>query len=163
MLAGRLIDLIESNRDSITAMALRQIRNEPDLAHFAGLPAIELREWVQEILDHLGNWLTRSNVDELGDGYEALGATRFEEGVPLAEAVRALFILKAKIFDFIEQQAVDGTSSEIYAEWDLHVRLERFFDFLAGHLVAGYEKALRHAANLEADLRRAPKRRRAMG
>ena len=129
------------------------------MAHIAGLPLAELRGWAQEILEHLGNWLTRSSVDELGDRYESLGALRFDEGVPLAEAVRALHILKAKVFDFIEQQAVDGSSSELYAEWDLHVRLGRFFDFLTCHLVAGYERALRHSADLEADMHRTPKRR----
>jgi hypothetical protein len=159
MLAGRLISLIESRWEAITTNALRQIRREPGMTHIASLPGAELREWGQDILQHLGYWLTQKDMGELADRYEALGRLRFEEGVPLYEKVRGIAILKDKIIEFIEQQAVDGSSSEIHAEKDLSVRLGRFFDFLICHLVAGYEKALRQAANLEAAIHPPPRRR----
>lgn len=160
MLAGRLVNLIESNWDSITANALRQIRQEPGMTHIAGLSGAELREWGQDILQHLGFWMTQANLDELGLRYEARGKLRFEEDVPLAEVVRAIAVLKAKIIDFIDQQAFEGSSTEILAKKDLTVRLGRYFDFLVCHLVAGYEKALRQAANLEAAMH-PPRRQRA--
>jgi hypothetical protein len=150
MLAGRLIDLIENHWETITVNALRQIRREPGMTRISSLPGAELREWGQEILEHLGYWLTQKHMGDLPERYEALGRLRFEEGVPLAEKVRGLAILKDKIIEFIEQQAVDGSSTEVYAERDLTVRLGRFFDVLVCHLVAGYERALRQAANLEA-------------
>lgn len=148
MLSGRLVHLIESNWNSITASALNQIRNDPRNPHLAGLPAAELREWAQVILQHLGDWLIEGKPEELASRYEALGETRFEEGVPLAEAVRALATLKAKIFDYVRQRDMSRSTTEVYAEMELHIRLGRFFDFLICHLVAGYERAMHRSASV---------------
>lgn len=158
MLSGRLVHLIESNWDSITAGALNQIRSDPRMTHIGGLPAAELREWAQDILQHLGDWLLEGKTEELGGRYEALGETRFEQAVPLTETVRALAILKARVFDFVQQRDMGQSTTEVYAEMELHVRLGRFFDFLICHLVAGYERAMHRSADLDiALLRPAPR------
>jgi hypothetical protein len=153
MLSGKLIHLIESRWDSITAVALQQIRTERVLTHIAALPDIELREWAEGILHNLGRWMSQDNREEVGLQYEALGRLRFEEGVPLVEAVQALCTLKAKVFDFIHSQGSARNTTEIYAEEEFEILVGRFFDYLIVSLVRGYETELRHAANIEAAIR----------
>lgn len=150
MLSGKLIHLVESHWDAITANALQHIRKDPDTTQIAALPEAELHEWAQGIIRNLGHWLTGIERGELGARYEALGRLRFEESVSLTESVRAFFIIKAKIYDFIQEQGAARTVTEIYAEEETEIRLGRYFDFLVCHVVAGYERALRHAAHLEA-------------
>jgi len=150
MLSGKLIHLIESHWDTITAGALQHIHKDPATTHLALLPEAELREWTQGVRGNLGPWAAGTGREELGRRYEALGKLRFEEAVPLAECVRGLSILKAKMYDLIQEQGTARTVTEIYAEEETEIRLGRFFDFLICHLVDGYEAALRHAAHLEA-------------
>jgi hypothetical protein len=148
MLSGRLVRLIESNWDAITTAALNQIRSEPRMTHISALPDAELHEWAEHIQQHLSDWLLEGKTRELASHYEALGETRYEEAVPLAETVRALATLKATIFDFVRQRDMGPSTTEVYAEMELHIRLGRYFDFLVCHLVAGYERAMRRAAEL---------------
>jgi hypothetical protein len=71
---------------------------------------------------------------------------RFEEGVPLCEAVRGLFLVKDKMIDFVLNQAAARTYMQLYAEEELEHRVDRFFDILVYHLVKGYEDAWHKAA-----------------
>ena len=93
---------------------------------------------------------TFSREAELDREYEILGKTRFEEGVPLHESVRALYVIKDKMIDFVKEQGVKRDSMELYAEEELEHRVGRFFDELVIHLVRGYEGAWRRAAHAAA-------------
>ena len=150
MLSGKLIHLIEAHQEQITARVLAQILEDPELTHIRSLPQMELREWGQHILENLGDWLVRAKEDELAHRYQELGRIRFDEGVPLYEAVRGLFLLKYKMIDFVKEQGLAKTSVDLYAEEEMELRVGRFFDLLAVYLVRGYEKALRRAAHLGA-------------
>ena len=150
MLSGKLIHLIESHWDTITTHALGQIRKDPGLTHIGGLPEAELRDWAQAILRNLGRWMTQDNREELAQHYEAQGKLRFEEEVPLAEAVKGLCVLKHRIFDYVHEQGNARTPADIYAEEEFELLVGRFFDSLICNLVRGYEAALRHAARPDA-------------
>lgn len=63
------------------------------------------------------------------------------------ESVRALFIIKDKMIDFVDEQALTKDSFELYAEEELEDRVRRFFDDLVIHLARGYEAAWRRATH----------------
>jgi hypothetical protein len=146
MLSGRLVHLIEANAGSIAQQVISEIRRDPELQHVSKLADAELREYGQHLMDRFGDWLAKGSEQELAHYYEDTGRLRFEEGVPLYEAVRGLFLVKNKIIDFVLNQATARTYMEIYAEEELEHRVDRFFDILVCHLVKGYEIALRRAA-----------------
>ena len=146
MLSGRLVQLIEEHWEDIAGRVVREIRRHPDLPVLARRPDAELKEWCQGILTNLGYWLAATRGEELRGRYEGLGRTRFEESVPLHEAVLRFFVLKDKIIDFVHQQGFAMTSIELYAEEELERRVHRFFDVMVYHLVRGYEHAMRVAA-----------------
>ena len=147
MLSGRLIHLIEAHWDEIASRALRQIQKDPELRHIKKLSEAELREWGENLVANLGHWLAGRHEDELARHYETLGQVRFEQGVPLHEAVRGLCILKEKMIDFLEEQDLPNTAAAVYAEEELEHRVWRFFDHLTVHLTKGYEAAWRKAAH----------------
>jgi hypothetical protein len=147
MLSGRLIQVIESHGDEIVRSTLRAIRHDPELVQMNKLPDQELRERGEEILKNLGHWLTSGNEQTLAHDYEALGRERFEQGVPLHEAVRGLCMLRRKTVDFLDEQGTDLESVKLYAEEQFERRFSRFFDLLLVHLVRGYETAWRHASS----------------
>ena len=149
MLSGRLVHLIEANSASIIQQVISQIRRDPELAHVNKLPEAELREYGEHLLDRLGHWLEGGTEHQIGDYYEDTGRLRFEEGVPLYEAVRGLFLVKDKMIDFVLNQAAARTYMQLYEEEELEHRVDRFFDLLVCHLVKGYENALRRSRRVQ--------------
>src|SRR5579863_1529116 len=120
MLSARLIHLIETHQEEISNRILHDIRRHPELFHIKRLQEPELRELGRQILSGLGKWLAEEG--ELAREYERIGKTRYEESVPLHESVRALYIIKNKMIDFVKDQVVTWDSMELYAEEELERR-----------------------------------------
>jgi len=149
MLSARLIHLIETNHKELADRVLREVWRRQDLSHMARLPEAELRERGRTIIEHLGEWLL-GNEEEIGKLQEAVGRLRFEQSVPLHEAVHTLCLMKGTVIDFIEEQGIPRDTIGLYAEEELEHRLGKFFDQLIIHLVRGYEGAWRRAARAAA-------------
>jgi hypothetical protein len=148
MLSTKLVQLIEVNWDEIAHRLIGAVRNHPDMQELSRRPDIELREWCQEILENLGNSLTAQKRDEVRNRYQGLGKVRFEENIPLHEAVLRFQLLKNKIFEFIHEQGFAMNAIQLYAEEELERRTASYFDACVYHVVCGYEHALRRAARL---------------
>jgi hypothetical protein len=149
MLSARLIRLIETHHKQIEERVVRDIGRQPELTHLRGLPDAELHERGQVILEHLGDWLAGSAEEPLRK-QEEVGKLRFEQGIPLHEAVLALCIFKDHVIQFVEEQGIARDTVGLYAEEELEHRLGRFFDRLIVHLVLGYETAWRRAVQAAA-------------
>jgi hypothetical protein len=145
MLSGRLVQNIETHWEEIAARLIQKIRRHPETPALGALPDAQLRDWCQTILENLQSWLPSGGEEEIRRRYEAMGGDRFEESIPLHEAVLRLQLLKGAIIDFARQDAVPVTSVQIYAEQELEDRLGHFFDALVYYIVCGYEKAMRRA------------------
>ena len=149
MLSNQLIRMIEDQWQRITARTLARIREAPELPNIRKLTDSEVHEWGRLVLQNLGQWLVQTRDQHLARRYESLGRVRFEESVPLYEAVFAIQLLKDETIDFARSQGC-GTVIEVYAAEELEHRVDRCFDWLVYHLVRGYEEALRKAAHLAA-------------
>ena len=149
MLSARLIHLIETHHEEVADRVLREIWRRQDLPHILKLPEAELRERNRILLEHLGEWLL-GNEDELGRRQQDMGRRRFEQSVPLHEAVHALCLIKNTVIEFIEEQGMPRDTIGLYAEEELEHRLGKFFDQLIIHLVRGYESAWHRAARAAA-------------
>ena len=149
MLSARLIHLIETHHEEVADRVLREIWRRQDLPHILKLPEAELRERNRILLEHLGEWLL-GNEDELGRRQQDMGRRRFEQSVPLHEAVHALCLIKNTVIEFVEEQGIPRDTIGLYAEEELEHRLGKFFDQLIIHLVRGYESAWHRAARAAA-------------
>jgi hypothetical protein len=140
MLSGRLVETIEDHWEDIAARLIRKVRSHPETPNLAGRSETEIREWCEGILANLGRWLT-GTAQEARRDYEASGRARFDEDIPLHEAVMRLHMLKDAIIDFVHETWVPMNSMELYTEEELERRVGRFFDALVYYVVCGYEKA----------------------
>lgn len=145
MLSHQLIAMIENHWEQITTEVIDSIRADPLLTVIAGLPFHELESWGRTVSKNLGYWLSGAAA-EIGSEYEAVGRRRFTAGIPMAECVHALQLLKDKMLDFVRSRGFAATTLEIYAEEELEHRVGKFFDNLTYHLVHGYEAAMKHSA-----------------
>ncbi len=145
MLSTRLVQFIQDNWEIIADRLISRIRAHSDLPVLAAEPDAVLRDWCRDILENLGYLLSGTKHDEARREYQILGRQRYEESIPLHEAVLRLQLLKDQIIDFIHQQGFAMTSIQLYAEEELEHRVGRFFDARIYHLVRGYEGALKTA------------------
>ena len=149
MLTHKLVESIEIHWEQLTAKLIHTVRQDPKLEHVGKLPESELKEWCRRFVQNLGHWLG-GDLEALAPRYEEMGKTRFEQGVPLHEAVHCLHILKEAILDFARERGLGGSTLEIYAEEELEYKIGRSFDRLTYHLVHGYESAMHAAARRNA-------------
>lgn len=146
MLSGRLIELIQHDSEQIAARVIRKIHRHPAMPVLAARSDHELREWCDLILGNLGNLLTGDQDEEISHTYQIAGRERFEEGVPLHEAVLRFQILKNTIARFLDEHVLPIDSLHIYAAEEVERGLSRLFDALVYSVVVGYEKAMRGSA-----------------
>jgi hypothetical protein len=143
MITTKLIQLIEEDWEEISARMIRAVRRHPDMEYLAKRSDLDLREWCREILEHIGTLMSARKSDDVQRRFEILGRMRFEEQIPLHEAVMRLHILKDEIVGFIHERGLPMTAVQLYAEEELEQRIGRFFDECVYRVVRGYEKAMR--------------------
>src|SRR5690242_5018700 len=148
MLSTKLVQLIENNWEEIAVRVIAAIRKNPDTSTLASRPELELREWCQQILENLGSLLVITKESEIRRRYQVMGQSRFEESIPLHEAVLRFQILHEKMIGFIHEQGFPMTALQLYAEEELELRISRYFDAMVYGVVKGYEDALRRSARL---------------
>jgi len=141
VLSAKLIRLVSTHREEITARVIRRIRRESRLLELGNLPEGELRARALNIFANLDTWLTAKKSD-LAQTYEDLGRLRCEQGVPLHETVHGMQIIRETMIQFVQDQRMTGNTLEIYAEEELDHAADRIFDLMIFHLVRGYENAM---------------------
>jgi len=148
MLSAKLVRLIETNWSEIANRLWKEVRKHPDMPNLAEKTEAEMREWCRGILEDLDYMLSASKQQEVKRRFEVLGRMRFEERIPLHEAVLRFQILKDKIIGFVHDQGFPMSAMHLYAEEELELRIGRFFDGCIYHLVRGYEAARRVAVRV---------------
>lgn len=146
MLSTRLVQLIENNWSVLAARTWQTVKKHPDTPTLAKQSEADLRDWCQAILENLGETLALPKDAEFQRRFQLAGRLRFQENIPLHEAVLRLQILKEKIIGFVHEQGFPMTALQLYAEEELEQRVGRFFDTCVYHVVRGYEEAWRRSA-----------------
>ncbi len=149
MLSVKLVQLVETHWEQISARILHKIQNDPRLVHVRRLSESELRERAREILNNIGDWLGASLDEPMIRRCEALGRQRFEEGIPLHEVVLARFIIKEGLMEFVCDHAFVETSLQLYAEGELEKSISHLFDRMIYYVIRGYEEAMREVQQHE--------------
>jgi len=145
MLSSRLVQLIENNWEEIANRLISSVRKHPEMSNLNRKTDAEMREWCRSIVQDLDYLLAGSKEQEVRRRFEILGRMRFEEQIPLHEAVLRFQMLKNKIIGFVHEQGFPMSAMHLYAEEELELRIGRFFDDCVYHVVRGYEHAMRVA------------------
>jgi len=148
MLSIRLVQLIEAHWEEIATRVIAEVKKHPETENLARSPEADLKAWCREMLENLESSLAIRKEENLQRRFRGFGRRRFEENIPLHEAVMRLQLLKAEIFSFVHEQGFPMTMLELYREEELQVLIGRFFDACVYQVVRGYEDALRVASRV---------------
>lgn len=135
----KLVRLIQYHSDKLSDSLLHEVRMSDRARSYGNVSTAELKDRVIEIYHHLGSWLLDKNEEDIVRRYNAIGARRGEQDVPLSELVWVVLLTKSTLYKFIDDVSIPGAASDVAEKQELLQRLDGFFDHAVYATVVGYE------------------------
>jgi hypothetical protein len=144
MLAYRLVRLIEAHSEQLANGLFDKLQTCNKCQNFARIPSDELKQRVNEVYHHLGEWLLGRTEIDVERRYRAIGERRALQGVPLSELIWIIALMKENLMEFLQRETLEDKPVEVFGELEILQLLEQFFDRASYYAAIGYEHA--HAA-----------------
>jgi hypothetical protein len=140
MIALTLVRAIERHSNELAGELVTKFGTFPRTTGLRKVPVEELRREIEEILQHLSDWLLSKTVQDIEQRFLELGDRRASQGVTLSDFCWAIAVTKEHLWEFLEQQGFRRGPVEIYGEMELLRLLDRFFDRALCFATEGYEQ-----------------------
>jgi len=141
MVALRLIRLIETHSGQIAGNVATNIRASRRTSNLQNVPESEMVAGMQELLQHLSEWLLTKTDTDIQNRYREIGARRAGQGIALADSCWAVTMTKEYLWEFLQKQGFLCSAIEIYGEMELLRLLGQFFDRALCYVVEGYKQS----------------------
>jgi len=150
MLGARLLQLIQAHAGALTHDVIKDLRANDRTPTFSRLNGADLESRVAALYWNLGKWIGNADDSVIRDEYEAMGRSRYREGVRVSELVYALLLTKQHLRRYIRDHGlVDFAGDrvvpdellplELHSIQELNYQVGEFFDRALYHLARGYE------------------------
>jgi hypothetical protein len=140
MIALTLVRVIERHSTELAAELVTKLGSSPRTTDLNKVPVDELRRQIEEILQHLSEWLLTKTGDDIEQRFFELGERRASQGVTLSDLCWAIAVIKEHLWEFLERQGFTRGPVEIYGEMELLRLLDRFLDRALCFATEGYEQ-----------------------
>lgn len=141
MLAAPLFARIEKNWEQIVGQIIERRNRDPHLSHYRNLSTNEICSRVRDLTSNLARWFDEPDERRVLARYEDLGHERFKEGIPLAEVLEKVLMIKRHIRQYTAEHNLALTPMEIYAEVEALRTMANFFDLVVVGVARGYTAA----------------------
>ncbi len=143
MLAYKLVRLIETHSDTLSASLLAKVQNSELTRSYSNVPPEDLKDRVFEIYRHLGEWLLgKGSGFDIELRYEEIGSKRVHQGVPISELIWVIILTKENLWEFLEKESLPERPIEAFGELEMLKLLDQFFDRATYYASVGYERAI---------------------
>ncbi len=143
MLAYKLVRLIETNSDTLSAGLLAKVQNSELTRSYRNVPADDLKDRVFDIYRHLGEWLLgKGSSFDIEQRYEEIGTQRVHQGVPISELIWVIILTKENLWEFLQKESLPERPIEAFGELEMLKLLDQFFDRAIYYASVGYERAI---------------------
>jgi hypothetical protein len=140
MIALTLVRVIERHSTDLATELVAKLGTSPRSTDLRKVPVDELRRQIEEILQHLSEWLLTKTGDDIEQRFFELGERRASQGVTLSDFCWAIAVIKEHLWEFLERQGFKRGPVEIYGEVELLRLLDRFLDRALCFATEGYEQ-----------------------
>jgi hypothetical protein len=140
MIALTLVRVIERHSTELAAELATRLRTSPRTTGLRKVPVDELRRQIEELLQHLTEWLLTKTGRDIEQRFLELGERRASQGVTLSDFCWATAVIKEHLWEFLERQGFKRGPLEIYGEMELLRLLDRFLDRALCFASEGYEQ-----------------------
>lgn len=135
----KIIDLVESKMSQLTNACYEQQMQSEFMKNYRKLDKAKLLERHEALYKNMIEWLKGETSKEFAEKYfKSVGATRFNEGFPLAEVNFALFTTKKVFWNMLteEKKLLQETSCENILE-SMRI-VSNYFDIGSYCIIRGY-------------------------
>ena len=146
ILAYRMVRLIETHSQDLVRTLQQKIIESSRCSAYRNVPPEELVGAVGDIYLHLGEWLLGRTEADIQNRYQAIGARRAVQRVPLSQVIWCISLVKENLWEYLRREDQEQIT-EIFGEIQILQLLEQFFDRAMYFSVIGYEQSM--AGNLE--------------
>ena len=140
MLSDQLIRIVESHADELTRGVVRILQNSAHTPSYQAVPPEELHRRLFEIYHDLGHWLLGDMERSVQLRYQSLGRERCQQGIPLAEVLWALVLIKEHLRDSVGSFLSADSVLELHREMELFRLIGRYFDRAICCTAEAYER-----------------------
>jgi hypothetical protein len=141
ILAYRMVRLIETHSQDLVRALQQKINESSRCSAYRNVSPEELAGAVGDIYLHLGEWLLGRTEADIQNRYQAIGARRAVQRVPLSQVIWCIALVKENLWEYLRR--VDQEQiTEIFGEIQILQLLEQFFDRAMYFSVIGYEQAV---------------------
>ena len=140
MIALTLVRVIERHSTELAAELVTKLGTSPRTTGLRKVPVDELRRQIEELLQHLTEWLLTKTGRDIEQRFLELGERRASQGVTLSDFCWAIAVIKEHLWEFLERQGFQRGPLEIYGEMELLRLLDRFLDRALCFASEGYEQ-----------------------
>jgi len=142
MLAYHFVHLSETHSGALASKLLDKVQQSGSTRAYTNVPAMELKQRVYEIYEHLGEWLLGEKKDvDIEHRYREIGARRYHQQVPLSELIWAIVLTKQNLWEFLTWESIADRPVQVFGELEVLHLLGQFFDRAIYHAAMGYEQA----------------------
>ena len=141
ILAYRLVRLIETHSQDLVRTLQQKINESSRCSAYGKIPGEELAGAVGDIYLHLGEWLLGRTETDIQNRYQAIGARRAAQRVPLSQVIWCISLVKENLWEYLRREASEEQITEIFGELQILQLLEQFFDRAMYFSIVGYEQA----------------------
>jgi hypothetical protein len=141
ILAYRMVRLIETHSQDLVRSLEQKINQSSRCGAYRNIPADELSRDVGDIYQHLGQWLLGKTETDIQNRYEAIGARRAAQRVPLSQVLWCISLVKENLWEYLRQEGSEEQITEIFGEIQILKLLEQFFDRAMYFAALGHERA----------------------
>ncbi|MFZ0478528.1 MAG: hypothetical protein WAL71_05215 [Terriglobales bacterium] len=143
MLAYKLVRLIETHSEALSASLLVKVQSSEWTRSYRNVPPADLKDRVYEIYHHLGEWLLGKGATfDIEQRYEEIGTRRVHQGVPISELIWVIILTKENLWDFLHRESLPERPIEAFGELEMLQLLDQFFDRAIYYASIGYERAI---------------------
>jgi hypothetical protein len=143
----KLVELMERDAELLTQRTVKDILSREETKHYRGLPENRVYERTLDVFQRLGFWLEGSkDKADIREYYTRLGGQRFQEGIPLAEVIMALMLIKRHLWNYAEENKVLTSAFEFRQSLEHNNTVVQFFDRCIYFTTIGYEAELARSA-----------------
>ncbi|NLN61202.1 MAG: NUDIX hydrolase [Deltaproteobacteria bacterium] len=140
LLSDRLVDMIEKNAQDIAEKCVEEVRINWSTAGYHDFDRIRLFKRFFIILAQFGKWMGGFYSDnDIRVFYTKVGVERRKEGLPLADVLSTLSLIKKQVFNFTISRGVWEKTINIYMSLEMDRRIMLFFDRVTYYITRGYE------------------------
>lgn len=142
MISQKLLYMVERHAENIADRWMKDIRQNLDTISYKKISDDKLRENAMDLFAHLSRWVKdpsegTSWIEEI---YTKRGRERQQAGFRVSEVVKAVIQAKHHLWNYVEEEGVFESATDLYLGLELLQNIGSFFDRVIYFLVLGFER-----------------------